>query len=180
MDRIASRRPLPSEIASPYQQGLIDRVRGDCVIEQMEAQLFTICELASSVCVEQVDKLHSPYTWTIRQVFEHCADAERVFGYRIMRFAAGDSTELVGWDENVYADSRFGLGPFGQLVNELGVLRQANVHLLRRLVPQAWDRLGVADGKRTSVRAIAWLATGHLDHHLSIVAKRCGLALPAM
>jgi len=177
MNRNVSRRPMPSEISSAYQQELIDRVLGECVIEQMESQLFTICEMASSICAEQVDKIHSPYTWTIRQVFEHCANAERVFGYRIMRFAAGDATELVGWDENAYAESRFGLGPFGHLVGELGALRQANVYLLRRLVPRAWDRLGVADGKRLSVRAIAWLATGHLDHHLSIVAKRCGLEL---
>ena len=177
MTRIASRRPTPEEITSPYHKEMIERVSGDCVLAALDAQLFTICELASSLCAEQLDKVHPPYGWTIRQVYEHCSNAERVFGYRIMRFAAGDTTELPGWDENAYADSRFGLGNFHQIVKELGALRQANLALLRRITPNAWDRAGTADNQSVSVRALAWIAAAHLHHHLQIVAERCQVPL---
>tara|TARA_R110002049_G_scaffold4601_5_gene32311 strand:+ start:440264 stop:440881 length:618 start_codon:yes stop_codon:yes gene_type:complete len=172
---IASRRPADGEVTSEYQQKLIEHVDGSCAISVLANQSYWLCELASSLSTEQIDRIHSPYGWTIRQVFEHCADAERVFGYRIMRFAAGDTTELPGWDENLYAASRFGLGSFVHLVTELGALRQANVMLLRRLVPAAWDRAGTADGQRVTVRALAWFTAGHLQHHLEIVEKRCGV-----
>lgn len=178
MNRIASRRPNTAEFTSEYHQQLIDQVQGDCVLTVMDQQLFWLCELASSLSTEQVDKIHPPYGWTVRQVFEHCADAERVFGYRMLRLAAGDETPLPGWDENAYAASRFGLGIFGQLVSEIGSLRKANLLLLRRIVPQAWERSAQIDGGRISVRAIAWVAAGHLQHHLQIVEQRCGVQVP--
>jgi len=154
---------------------MVDLVEGDCVLRVLEDQMFWLCELASHLSTEQVDKIHPPFGWTIRQVFEHCADTERVWGYRILRLAAGDETSLPGWNENDYANSRFGLGNFGSIVSELGALRQANLHLLRRIVPAAWDRSAVVDGEKVNVRIIAWVMAGHLHHHLAIVEKRCGI-----
>ena len=173
MSLIASRRPADAEYSSDYHRQLVTLLEGDCALKILSEQTYWLCELASHLSTEQVDKIHPPYGWTIRQVFEHCTNAERVFGYRMMRLAAGDETSLPGWDENMYADSRFGLGNFGQMVEELGALRNANVLLLRRIIPSAWDRQAEADGNRVSVRAIAWIAAGHLHHHLAIVEKRC-------
>lgn len=173
INRIASRRPQSSEYTADYHRQLIEQVEGECVLQVLENQMFWLCELASHLSTEQIDKIHPPYGWTIRQVFEHCANAERVFGYRMLRLAAGDETALPGWNENAYADSRFGLGNFGSLVGEIGALRQANLLLLRRIVPNRWDRAAEVDGGRVTVRAIGWIAAGHLQHHLSIVEKRC-------
>lgn len=183
MNRIASRRPLPDEFAADpstatYTQALVDCVAGECAMDVLHRQLWWLCELGSHLCTEQVDRVHPPYHWTVRQVFEHCADAERVFGYRMLRLAAGDQTPLAGYDENAYADSRFGLGNFTQLINEIAALRQSNVLLLRRLVPKAWDHSAEVNGNRVTTRAIAWIAAGHLHHHLAIVEKRCDLSVP--
>lgn len=176
-NRIASRRPEPDETTSEYHQQLIDGVAGDCVMKASWNQLHWLCELASSISTEQVDRIHAPYGWTIRQVIEHCADAERVFGYRILRFAAGDETPVPGWDENAYADSRFGLGNFTHLVTELGDLRKANLMLLRRIAPAAWEHRGTADDQQLTTRALAWIAAGHLQHHLAIIEKRCNISV---
>ena len=173
MNRIASRRPVADEYTADYHRQLIGQVEGECVLRVLEDQLFWLCELAGHLSTEQIDKIHSPYGWTIRQVCEHCADAERLFGYRMLRLAAGDDTALPGWNENQYADSRFGLGNFGSLVSEIGLLRKANLLLLRRIVPNRWDCAAEVDGGRVTVRAIAWIAAGHLQHHLAIVEKRC-------
>ncbi len=177
MTRIASRRPKTTEVGNEYQQGLIDQLDGNCSLMALEDQLYWACELASHLCSEQIDKVHAPYEWTVRQVFEHCVDAERVFGYRMLRIAAGDKTPLPGWEENAYADSRFGLGNFSGLIAEFGFLRQANLLLLRRIVPASWDYVAEADGSSITVRAIAWLAAGHLHHHLAIVERRCGMTV---
>lgn len=175
MNRIASRRPSDDQWTSEYHGHLIRQVEGECILTILDRQMFWLCELASHLSTEQIDKVHPPYGWTVRQVFEHCADAERVFGYRMLRIAAGDTTSLPGWNENDYADSRFGLGTFSGLVSELGYLRQANLNLLRRIVPRAWDRAAEVDGARITVRAIAWVAAGHLQHHLRIIETRCSI-----
>ena len=175
MTKKASRRPSPREYPSDRHGEWIAAVPGDCAIAALDSQKPWIQELSSHLSTEQIDKLHPPYGWTVRQVFEHCADAERVFGYRMMWFAAGEPGDLHDWDENISADSRFGLGNFGHLVDELAALREANLLLLRRLVPAAWDRTGTIGGASITVRALAWLTAGHLQHHFAIVEKRCGL-----
>ncbi|KAA5540963.1 DinB family protein [Roseiconus nitratireducens] len=175
MNHVASRRPDPSEFELPYHGELIGRVEGSCAVEVLRGQLFWICELASSLSTEQVDRVHAPYRWTVRQVFEHVANAERMYGYRMMCLADGSGPDLPAWDENVSADSRFGLGNFSHLVAELGELRKANVALLTRLTPHAWDATGTVAGNRATVRTLAWLAAGHLQHHFEIVEMRCGV-----
>ncbi|WP_182868755.1 DinB family protein [Stieleria mannarensis] len=183
MSRIASRRPESAEYDSDYHRDLIARVEGRCAIEILRGQLHWICDLAGSISTEQVDRVHAPYQWTIRQVFEHCANAERMFGYRIMCLADGSGPTLPNWDENVSADSRFGLGNFSALVTELGDLRKANLGLLQRLTPRAWDAAGSVAGYHVTVRSLAWLTAGHLLHHFEIVENRCGVTAirgPAM
>ena len=170
-----SRRPSDQDLSIDYHRGLADRVTGDCVLEALRGQLWWMCELGGCLSSELVDKVHSPYTWTIRQVIEHCADAERVFGDRMMRISAGDVTDLQPWDENAYADARFGLGNIGHLISELGALRQANLLLLQRIKPVAWNRVGCVDGNLITPRGIAWIAAGHLHHHFEIIEKRCGV-----
>ncbi|MGB7325328.1 MAG: DinB family protein [Rubripirellula sp.] len=178
MQRNSSRRPEPSEFSdspadSTYQLDLVSRMDGDCALATLDRQLYWLCELSGHLSPEQVDKLHPPYQWTIRQVLGHVADAERVFGYRMLRIAAGDTTSLPGWDENAYADSRFGMGTISNLVNEIATLRQSNLLLLRRIEPKAWDRSAEVSGNRMTVRAIAWLAAAHLHHHFEIIEQRC-------
>ncbi|QDV47229.1 DinB superfamily protein [Stieleria neptunia] len=183
MNRLASRRPESEEFDSEYHGQLIARVEGECAIAILRQQLHWICDLASSISTEQVDRIHAPYRWTIRQVFEHCANAERMFGYRMMCLADGSGPTLPNWDENVSADSRFGLGNFSCLAAELGDLRKANLGLLQRLSPRAWDGSGTVAGQRINVRALAWLTAGHLLHHFEIVENRCGVTAmrgPAM
>lgn len=175
MNSGSSRRPDDSEFDSDYHARLLGRVEGDCVFKVLDAQRHWLCELASSLSTEQIDRIDAPYGWTVRQVFEHCANSERLFGYRIMCLADGSEPDLQGWDENVSADSRFGLGNFTHLVSEIGDLRNANLRLLGRLVPRSWDAKGTADGHRVTVRTLAWLLAGHLQHHLEIVEKRCGV-----
>jgi len=180
MNRIRSRRPERSEYTAEYHHELIELLEGSDVLPILRGQQYWLCELASYLSVEQIDKVHAPYGWTIRQVFEHLADAERVFGYRMLRAAAGDETPLRSWDENAYAKSRFGLGNFTTIVSEIGSLREANFHLLQRVVPQAWDRKAIVDDDPITVRAMAWVSAGHMHHHLQIVEKRCNVSVKRM
>jgi len=97
MSRIASRRPSPDEYhANESIERYLSMVEGDDVLAILHAQMTPLCEVACRLGTDQIDQRHPPYTWTIRQVFAHVADAERVFGYRMLRFATGDPMPLPG------------------------------------------------------------------------------------
>jgi hypothetical protein len=48
--------------------------------------------------------------------------------------------------------------------------------LLARLQHKAWDEIGTGDGRKMSVRTLAWLMAGHWLHHEQILRKRLGLS----
>ncbi|QDS92212.1 DinB superfamily protein [Roseimaritima multifibrata] len=174
MNTTVSRRPAASEFGGhTYYQELAGRVMGDDILQIFRDQMTLLCNSASNVGTDQIDTVHAPYQWTIRQVYSHLADSERIFGYRMLRIAAGDPAPHLSWDEQQYGDSRFGMGgKLSWLIEEIGLLRQANIRLLQRLRPNAWDRFGNVSGNSINVRGLAWVLAGHMEHHLQIVISR--------
>lgn len=172
---VKSRRPDEQDLSLPMHWSYVDRVAGQCVLGVLTEQLHWMDELGGCLSVELVDRVHAPYAWTVRQVVEHCVDAERIFGERILRIAAGDKTNLPDFDENAFAGARFGLGSIGHLIDELKHLRQSTVLLLGRIVPAAWDQVGSVDSQPITPRGVAWLTAAHVQHHFEIIQQRCGV-----
>jgi DinB superfamily len=169
-----TRRPAASD-CSEYQIGLINRVPDGNILEQLTTQLSDLQEFVDSIPESESTVVHAPYGWSVRQVIEHSLDADRVFGYRILRFAAGDQTDLPGWEENTYAACGYGPGAsLSALGQEFTAIRAANIALLNRLTQDAWDHDGTADGHPITVRVLAWLMAGHWMHHHQILLKRLG------
>jgi hypothetical protein len=167
-------RPAPTEYA-PYYGKYIELAHGEDIFELMESQLDEVLALLRSIPETQTDVLHAPYTWTIKQVISHLIDGERIFAYRALRFARGDSIALPGFDENEYAKTagveRLRLS---DLAAEFESVRRSTLSLFRNLPDDAWLRSGVANGNAISVRALAWVIAGHVRHHANIIQKRLG------
>ena len=116
---------------------------------------------------------YAPGKWSVKEVINHVADAERVFSYRAMRIARGDQTALPGFDENAWvpmtnADAR----ALSSLLDELSAVRAATIALFNSFDDAAWKRIGNASGKPVSARAIAYIACGHERHHLAVLKER--------
>lgn len=58
------------------------------------------------------------------------------------------------------------------LVREFASIRASTIDLFRHLPPEAWLRRGVASDYPFSVRALAYIAAGHVIHHLQILKER--------
>ena len=171
LNQVIMSRPQAIEYDA-YYQTYLDLVTEDDLLLAMEQQVPEF-EMALAIDDDQAAVVHSPYGWTIKQVVGHMIDNERVFGYRAMRFAAGDSTDLPGYEQDDYVAAYDYQSPnLGELVAELKNVRLANLSLFRRIDPQHWDRAGTADGRSISVRAIACLQVAHLRHHLNIIKSR--------
>lgn len=156
-----------------YHRDYVAKVPDGNILETLQHQLSAIPEFIRSIPADQLEVIHPPYGWAVRTVLEHCCDAERVFGYRILRFATGDKTDLPGWDENHYAACGYGDASGTEvLAEEFGALRLSNLRLLGRLRERAFDELGTADGRGVSVRTLAWLMAGHWLHHEQILRQR--------
>ncbi len=159
-----------------YHRDYVALVPDGNIVETLTHQSDEIAKFIAAIPADQMQVVHDPYKWAVHTVLEHCCDAERVFGYRLLRFAAGDKTDLPGWDEVEYAACGYGnqLAP-EQLKTEMLSLRTANMQLLSRFTENAWKGRGTADGRVVSVRTLAWLMAGHWIHHRKILQKRLRL-----
>lgn len=166
------RRPSPDEYKE-YFSSYIDCVPEGELFEMLESQIEHFQNALAKISDEEASVLHEPYTWTIKQVVGHLIDSEKLFGWRAHRFGCGDDTPLPGMEQNPYVEAiDYSKTRLPELANELEYTRRSNVSFLRRLSNEAWDRVGTADGNPITVRALAYLLVGHINHHMRIAEKR--------
>jgi DinB superfamily len=164
-------RPGSGEYADFYAGYIAALPSGD-VLEILELQKDQLRHLAD-IGADRETFRYGPGKWSVREVVGHLLDAERVFSYRALRFSRGDETPLAGFDENFYVDhARFDERPLQSLIEELILLRSANVLLFRELAPEELARTGVANTHPVSVRALAFILAGHMEHHFKGLRER--------
>jgi hypothetical protein len=165
-------RPSPSEYA-PFYAGYIALAPAGDILDELARQQPQLGELAAGLTPEQEQLRYADGKWSVREVFGHLIDAERVFGYRAFCIGRGDSTPLPGFDENRYvAASGYDASPLRELAAEFALLRAANLAGLRRLEDDDWRNQGIANGVPVSVRALAFIMAGHVNHHLAVLRQK--------
>jgi hypothetical protein len=165
-------RPSADEYA-PFYAGYVAQVPEGDIVEALIGGAEIAAALLSDVDEATASKAYAPGKWTLKEVVLHCADAERIFSYRALRFARGDATNLPGWDEKAYTPmSGAAVRPLESVLDELESVREATVTLFANLPSEAWTRRGKANNYDVSVRALAWITTGHLLHHLGVIQDR--------
>jgi hypothetical protein len=168
-------RPTETEYA-PFFAGYVSLVTEGEVLPVLEAQAGELRQLSAAVPAERETYRYEPGKWSLREVFGHLTDGERVFGYRAFCISRGEQASLPGFEENDYvARSGYDHQRLADLVSEFAAVREANLRFLRGLDAESWGRLGVANENPVSVRALAFIMAGHVRHHVGIVRSRYGI-----
>jgi len=171
-------RPETSEYAG-YYASYIAKVPGSDVLSVLESQRLQMLQLFAGRSERDGSFRYAPGKWTVKEVLGHIVDTERVFTYRALRFARADQTPLPGFEQEDYVRSgAFGARTLADLAEEFGVVRGASIGLFRSFKEDVWVRRGKADGKEVSVRALAFITTGHQIHHRIILEERYFPAIP--
>ena len=115
----------------------------------------------------EFDRLHEPFTWTLKQVVGHLIDTERVFSDRMLRIGVGDQTPIPGIDQQMFVRGvNYTALPMPDLLDELEHLRIANQLAIKRLTDNDWIRVGTASDSSVTARANIYILIGHFEHHL--------------
>jgi len=165
-------RPGPDEYLAYYGQ-YIDRVPDGDMIALLDCQLDSTCALLAPLSPEQANFRPKPEDWNIIEVMGHIADGERVFAYRALRIARGDSTPLASFDQDLFvANANFSSRSLTDLLDEFAAVRRATMAFFRTLDEDGWLRQGIAADNPISVRALAHIIAGHELHHVADFRQR--------
>jgi uncharacterized damage-inducible protein DinB len=165
-------RPEPNE-ADAYYFRYIDRVPGDDVLAVLDPQLQETTGFLSTISEEKSLHRYGPDKWTMRQVLNHVNDCERLFLFRAFWFARGFDSPLPSFDQHTAnaAAGADGLS-WASHVEAFRRIRLATLSFFQNLPAEAWARRGIASDVPFTVRALAWIAAGHVDHHTAILRER--------
>ncbi len=165
-------RPGPDD-AAPYYFTYIDKVPAGDIRATLKRQLDESLPLLSGIPGPKSLYRYAPDKWSIRQVVSHMSDTERVFLHRAFWFARGFTDALPGFDEKAAAAAAGADGvEWARHLDEFRSVRAATLEFFGNLPAEAWARRGVASGKTVTVNALAWIAAGHVAHHLGILKER--------
>ena len=146
--------------------------RGD-ILAILDAQLPGTLSLLRTIDDERSLHRYAPGKWSIREVVSHLNDTERLFVSRAFWFARGFDSALPSFDQEVAvrhagADDR----DWASHIDEFAAVRAATLAFLRGLPTDAWQRRGIASDNPFTVRALAFIAAGHVEHHVRVLKER--------
>ena len=165
-------RPESTE-AAPYYFTYIDQVSGDDALGTLESQLEEALVVFEGIPEKKSLHRYAPEKWSIREVLNHLTDTERSFAFRALWFARGFDTPLPSYDQNIAAASaEADKISWKAHMEEFRQVRLSTISLFRNMPAEAWTRRGIASGNRFTVRALAFIAAGHVTHHLKLLRER--------
>jgi len=155
---------------TPYIE-ILDGVSN--LLQHLEASLELFEQILYEVDEEKYEFSYQAGKWTLKEVVQHLIDAERVFVYRALRFSRKDATPLMGYKENSYVSNyEINKRDFNTLLDEFCLLRRSTILMFQGFDKEILDLRGTADGNSISVRALGFICSGHVLHHLKIIQER--------
>lgn len=165
-------KPEVTEYGAFYA-GYIGLVPDGDYIDLLKDQLARYHDLIDNLDPKLVDFAYAPGKWTVGQVLNHLNDTERIFVYRALAVSRGEKNEIPGYDHNAYVDSVPMNGrSIKDLSDEYRAIRQASIAFYQGLPERLESIVGTVNGNPMSVRALAYMTYGHLQHHLNILKER--------
>ncbi|NER13784.1 DUF664 domain-containing protein [Leptobacterium flavescens] len=167
------RTELKADEYHPYYSPYME-ILGDA--ELMEALSSSATELEELIIDLPREKMSYSYAegkWTVAEILLHLIDAERVFQYRALRFARKDMTDLPGFEQDDYVKySNAEKRTKKDILEEFKAVRSSSLNLFGSFSEDTLLQKGTANQSYMSVRALGFVLSGHVRHHMKIIRER--------
>jgi len=165
-------RPDLSRI-HPFFQTYTNHVETDDELAALTRYGQRLLKLMSSIPPEKYDYRYGPDKWTLKEVFQHIIDTERILCFRALSLARLEPKPLPGFEENDYVDaSAASHRDWNDMIEEFSTLRSSSIFLFRSFTDEQMERAGLANGNPLYVRGLAFIVCGHAEHHAKIIENR--------
>jgi hypothetical protein len=159
--------------AAEYYFTYINKVGEGDIRRILRTQLPETLSALSGISEERSLYRYAPDKWSIRQIVSHLNDTERLFVFRALWFARGFDSPLPSFDQHVAVTTADADAcPLSAHIEEFRAIRNSTIAFFDHLPDAAWMRRGIASDNPFTVHALAFIAAGHVTHHLQILRDR--------
>ncbi len=165
-------KPQSSEYPA-YASAYVDQIPDEGMTLDQLSENFQKIEVAvRSLPPEKWTQPHAEGEWTVQEILVHVMDSERIFSYRALRIARGDTTPLPGFEQNDYVPfSRANGRTLDDIFDEYEAVRRATITLFSSFGDDVWMREGTASNSPLTVRGALFMLAGHELHHLQSIKQ---------
>ncbi len=166
--------PKPSPTTyPPYFKKYVDLVPDEDLATGFKNQLPVIKELLNSITEEKSMHAYEPGKWTLKELLLHMTDTERIFNYRALAIARGETASLPGFDENTYAaNSNANERSWQNLVDEFLAVRSSTELLYNSFTTEALAASGISNNNPATTASFGFITLGHFYHHKNVIEER--------
>lgn len=166
-------RPTPNEY-NPYFQRYIDLVDDGNFMEMLRQNTDNTISYFAEIPADKHEYRYEEGKWTPKEVLMHIIDTERVFNYRALVAARGDSeTPLHKMEPDLYAKNAVVTHRTMQsLIMEFNAVRAATEVLYEHMTNEQSERIGNNIAFPITPRALGHIIIGHIHHHVNILNER--------
>jgi hypothetical protein len=168
----STERPARDETVD-YYHPYIDLVPDGDIRVILDDQRQQTLSFLESIPESRAAHRYAPEKWSVAEILGHINDCERLYMMRAFWFARAMDSPLPSFHSDMAVKtSQSADRALSTHVAEFAAIRASTVAFFRNLPPEAWLRRGVASDYPFSVRALAYIAAGHVIHHTQILKER--------
>jgi uncharacterized damage-inducible protein DinB len=159
--------------AATYYFPYINLAQTDDIVSFLKDQQAEMTSFLEGITEEQSLHRYEPGKWSIRELWNHVTDGERIFLSRALWFARGFQDPLPSFDQEIaVAGANADDTSWADHVEEFKTVREATLSFFRNMPAEAWSRTGVASDNPFTVNALAYIIAGHAAHHVNVLKER--------
>lgn len=170
-------RPQPGEYGD-YYEDYIALINESNVIQSLINQGQQTYAFIQKLTEKEATHRYDEGKWSVKEVIGHLIDTERIMAYRALCISRDEKSSLPGYNHKNYVkEGNFDNRSLQSLSTEYDALRNANISMFNSFNKEQLLRKGTANEMTVSVRALAYIITGHEKHHFNILKERYKIAI---
>lgn len=161
------------ETAQQYTERIIAHAQGQDAIQIQSSTNKKLAQLIEGLPITKLRERPAPDKWSVSEILAHLADVEIVVGWRMRSILGNPGTPVQAYDQNAWVVTGHYEKRDPQKSIELqGVVREANLGLLKSLTPDQWKHYGQhAERGQESIEHIVRMMAGHDINHLRQIER---------
>ena len=143
------------------------------LLEAIQISIDEINEFPIAKWKDIGDKVYAEGKWTIKEILQHLIDTERIFGYRALAFARGESQKLPPFSEDDYAvASKANHRTLESLLLELKSVHTSFLMMYESFTDGMLMKKGLGFKGEYSVASIGFCMAGHQRWHVRVIEEK--------
>ncbi|MFY9646518.1 MAG: DinB family protein [Terriglobales bacterium] len=161
------------ETVQQYAQRIMATSKGLDPIKVQSSTSKKLARLIKGVPATKLRKRPAPGKWSVAEILAHLADVEIVIAWRMRSILGAPGTPIQAFDQDAWVIAgHYEKRDPRKSIEQHGVVRDANLALLKSLKPDQWKHFGQhAERGQESIEHIVRMVAGHDINHLQQIER---------